>query len=1059
MYGVILAGGSGTRLWPLSRERFPKQCIKIGKGELSLFQETVVRLQGIAKPEELVIVTHKDQKENIILQLGELKLEQPVILAEPQALNTAPAIGLAAWYLAKKDPEAIMAVLPSDHYIAPREVFQELLRKGEQLAEKYGLVTFGIRPHAPETGYGYIKCGVAQPDDSCRVDAFVEKPDGKKAGEYLAAGNYLWNSGIFVFKVAQLQNEYRRYLPEMARLLDELDFADEAALKEAYSFMPKISIDYGILEKAEQIVVLPASFTWSDLGSWESYYQVSPKDNQGNYICGKAITVETNGSLVISQSRLVCTLGLNDMAIIDTNDALLVCPRNRAQDVGKIVDHLKAENSRECVFQTSEERPWGSFTILLEGENFKVKQISVHPGKRLSLQRHSRRAEQWTLVNGQALVTVDDNQYNLKQGESITIPRMARHRVENTGEELLRFIEVQNGDYLGEDDIERFDDDFGRVQAKDENEKQLSGKQDEPTLKESEISCVEAAKKLYHYWLNSEIVDSQTKEQLHALSDNMEEIKNSFDGELPFGTGGLRGLVGVGSRRMNIYVVRRATQGFADYINNKFPDIPQKKAAIAYDSRRFSPEFALETALVLAANGIKAYLFREMRPTPQLSFAVRELGCQGGIVITASHNPPQYNGYKVYGEDGGQIVPKRAKEITAAIENVDYFDNVKIISAEDAEKKDMLVYLGEEMDRQYLERIKTLSMQPGDDKLQIVYTPLHGTGVYLIPRLLKELGYQNVHVVPEQAEPDPYFSTVKVPNPEERDSFALALELASVKRADLILATDPDADRVGCAVRNTEGDYVLLNGNQIGALLVAYLLGRLQEKDALPPNGVIIKTIVTSNLGAEIAASYGIPTLETLTGFKFIGEKISEFEENQDRHFIFGFEESYGYLAGTFVRDKDAIIASSLISEMTAYHRQKGKNLLQVLEELYKRHGYYREDLVSLELPNQQLSGKIMDIFSDDTLEEITGIKIVEIRHYHQQKSWDPQTKKEQTLTLPVSDVLFFTLEDGSWFCIRPSGTEPKIKFYFAVKADSASAAEAKLHDLREDVMARVINE
>ena len=575
----------------------------------------------------------------------------------------------------------------------------------------------------------------------------------------------------------------------------------------------------------------------------------------------------------------------------------------------------------------------------------------------------------------------------------------------------------------------------------------------------AEVSCSAQAEELYHCWLNSEAVDNRTKEELHSIAGNMWEIGNRFDGELPFGTGGLRGVVGAGSKRMNIYVVRRATQGFADYINSRFAHTTQKKAAIAYDSRLFSPEFALEAALVLAANGIKTYLFQKMRPTPQLSFAIRELGCQGGIVITASHNPPQYNGYKVYGDDGGQIVPDRAAEITAAINKVDYFDDVKIIPVDDALQKDLLEYLGEEMDYRYLEKIKGLALQPGDETMGIVFTPLHGTGVDLIPRLLGELGYKNLHVVTAQAVPDPLFSTVKVPNPEERESFTLALELAAAKHAELILATDPDADRVGCAVRDSKGDYILLNGNQVGALLIAYLLERLHEKDALPPDGVIIKTIVTGNLGKEIAASYGIPTLETLTGFKFIGEKIGEFEEKQDRHFLFGYEESYGYLAGTFVRDKDAIIASALIAEMTAYHRQKGENLLAVLEDLYERYGYYREEMVSLELSNEQEAENLLTIFSDNTLEEIAGMKIGEKRDYREQKAWNPQIKKARTLFLPVSDVIFFELEDGCWFCIRPSGTEPKIKFYFAVQADSAAAANGKLLALKEDVLTRARRE
>ncbi len=1059
MYGVILAGGSGTRLWPLSRERFPKQCIKAGSSGLSLFQEAVGRLQGIVEPGNLLVVTHREQKEHIALQLAELKLEKAVILEEPLARNTAPAIGLAAWYLARRDPAAVMAVLPSDHYIAPPQAFQEALRTAGHLAEKYGLVTFGIRPSSPETGYGYIKCGPLLPGtDACRVAAFVEKPDLKKAQEYLAAGGYLWNSGIFVFKLERLQAEYRRLLPEVVRLLDGIaDYGDGAALEQAYSSMPGISIDYGIMERAEEIVVLPAAFTWSDLGSWEAYYQVSPKDANGNHFSGRVTAIDTVNSLVLAPSRLVCTLGVQEMAIIDTDDALLVCPRSRAQEVRRVVEQLHKENSRECLSPPGEERPWGNFIVLLEGDNYKVKQINVHPGKRLSLQRHHRRAEQWTVVQGRALVTVEDQEYNLKAGESITIPRQARHRVENTGEKTLRFIEVQYGDYLGEDDIERFADDYGRVPGEAAGGPQPpAAGADQLPPEETGHSRTTEAEALYQSWLSSDLVDSATKEELHSLAGKAAEIEDRFGGELSFGTGGMRGVLGAGTRRMNIYVVRRATQGLADYLKEKFASFPEKKAVIAYDSRRFSREFALEASLVLAANGIKAFLFRQMRPTPQLSFSVRELGCQGGIIITASHNPPEYNGYKVYGADGGQLVSEQAKEVTAAIKKIHFFNDVKLISREEAEQKGLLVYLGEEMDRRYLERIRSLSLNRGDPELGIVYTPLHGTGIYLIPRLFKEMGYTKVHVVESQAEPDPLFSTVRVPNPEERESFNLALELAAARQAELILATDPDADRVGCAVRNSEGGYELLSGNQVGALLVAYLLEALRQKQALPPNGVIIKTIVTGNMGREIAASYGIPTVETLTGFKFIAEKIEEFEQKKDYRFIFGYEESYGYLAGTFVRDKDAVIASALIAEMASFYRQRGQSLLEVLEDLYRRYGYFKEDLFSVELAEQQLTAKLLQLFSDPALQEIAGIKIEEKRDYRVGKAWNYRSQKEYALSLPASDVLHFTLADGSWFAIRPSGTEPKIKLYFAVRASSAAAAAGRLAALKEAVLARV---
>lgn len=561
---------------------------------------------------------------------------------------------------------------------------------------------------------------------------------------------------------------------------------------------------------------------------------------------------------------------------------------------------------------------------------------------------------------------------------------------------------------------------------------------------------------IYQQWLENKDLDEKTRAELASIQANPVEIRDRFDGELEFGTGGLRGIIGAGTRRMNRYVIGRATQGLANYLLEKYSHVEEKKAAITYDSRHYSREFAEETALVLAANGIKALLFREMRPTPQLSFAIRELGCLAGVVITASHNPPQYNGYKVYGEDGGQAVPSLAEEITAAIKKVDYFKGIKLISKEEALKKGLLEYIGEEMDEVYLNKIKSLAFMPGDSNLKIVYSPLHGTGAFLIPRLLEELGYTKVFVVEKQAQPDPDFPTVKVPNPEEKESFELAFKLAQAKKADLVLATDPDADRVGCAVKDEKGRYIPLNGNQVGALLVDYLLKRLKEKGELPPNGAIVKTIVTGDLGKKIAASYGVQTVETLTGFKYIAEQIKRFEEKGERHFLFGYEESYGYLAGTFVRDKDAVIASALITEMASYYRQGGKDLLQVLEELSRSYGYHLEELESFELKDLSLAAKILSSFRNEPLEKLNGFQVVVKRDYSQQKAWDLKRGKTYDLSLPRSDVLFFELEGDAWFCIRPSGTEPKIKIYFSVTAGSKKEGEKKMRSLKNSVMARI---
>jgi len=561
---------------------------------------------------------------------------------------------------------------------------------------------------------------------------------------------------------------------------------------------------------------------------------------------------------------------------------------------------------------------------------------------------------------------------------------------------------------------------------------------------------------IYELWLNSPGVDEETKAELKALQGHEVEIRDRFDGDLDFGTGGLRGIIGAGTRRMNRYVVGRATQGFADYLLTRYQDVEEKRAAIAFDSRRCSREFAEEAALVLAANGIKALLFSEMRPLPLLSFTVREMKCLAGIVITASHNPPQYNGYKIYGMDGGQAVPSLADPVTEAIKKVDIFRDVRRMPRDEAVQKGLLQYLGEEIDRLYLDQVSSLTFRPGDDHIRVVYSSLHGTGIHLVPRLLLEQGYTAVFIQQEQAEADPDFSTVTVPNPEDPSAYLLAKKLAEEKGADLILATDPDADRVGCAVRDNQGNYILLNGNQMGALLTHYLLSQLHERGRLPSNGVIIKTIVTGNLGQKIAASYGIQTLETLTGFKYIGEKIREFEESGEHTFLFGYEESYGYLAGTHARDKDAVQASLLIVEMASYYKRQGKTLLQVLEQLLERHGYFLEELESIHLENMALSEQIMTDLEDQGYSKIGGVRVIEKLDYARGLCTNMLTGEHRAINLPRSAVLCYRLECDSWFCVRPSGTEPKIKFYFSITAETRGKAREKMDAVKTAVLSRL---
>ncbi|MFB5266754.1 phospho-sugar mutase [Paenibacillus enshidis] len=556
-------------------------------------------------------------------------------------------------------------------------------------------------------------------------------------------------------------------------------------------------------------------------------------------------------------------------------------------------------------------------------------------------------------------------------------------------------------------------------------------------------------------WLQDPVIDEETKQELRALEGNDKELEDRFYKELEFGTGGLRGVIGAGSNRMNRYVVGRATQGLARYILEEHGERAGKPSAvIAHDSRHFSPEFALEAALVLAGNGIVAKLFPSLRPTPQLSFAVRHLQATGGIVVTASHNPPEYNGYKVYNEEGGQLVPDQAEKVIGYIREVPSFSDVRRISREEAEAQGLLVWLGEDEDAAFINAVAEVSVNheliangPGKD-FKLVYTPLHGTGNHPVRQVLQKLGFQQVHIVPEQEQPDAEFSTVKSPNPEERDAFKLAIELGGKIGADLLLGTDPDADRMGAVVKNKSGEYVVLSGNQSGAIMVYYLLNQLKEAGKLPENGAVVKTIVTSEMGAVIAEHFGAAVFNTLTGFKYIGELMNKFDQTGSHTYLFGYEESYGYLAGNYARDKDAVLAAMLIAEAAAYYSTQGKTLYDVLEELYEKFGYFQERLESRTLKGKDGLEKIQSLMTqwrNNQADEIAGVKVKEVLDYS--KGLDG---------LPKENVLKFMLEDGSWFCLRPSGTEPKIKVYFAVRGSSTADAEGKITHLVEAVMSRV---
>lgn len=560
----------------------------------------------------------------------------------------------------------------------------------------------------------------------------------------------------------------------------------------------------------------------------------------------------------------------------------------------------------------------------------------------------------------------------------------------------------------------------------------------------------------YRFWCTDSYFDEETKAELKALEGNSAEIEDRFYKDLSFGTGGLRGVIGAGTNRMNIYTVRKATQGLANFIIKE--DGQEKGVAIAYDSRRMSPEFAQEAALCMAANGIKAYIFDSLRPTPELSFAVRELGCIAGIVITASHNPPEYNGYKVYWEDGAQITFPKDKEIIMEVSQVTDYRMVKTMPKEEAAAEGLYKVIGAEIDDHYIEELKKLIIHPEIIKavaedITIVYTPLHGTGNLPVRRVLKELGFKKVYVVPEQERPDGNFPTVSYPNPEDPKAFTLALKLAKQVKADIVLATDPDADRLGVYARDSRtGEYMAFTGNMSGMIIAEYILSRRQENGTLPKNGALVKTIVTTDMADVIAERYQVKLIEVLTGFKYIGEQIKFFEQQDTYDYLFGMEESYGCLVGTHARDKDACVAVMALCEAAAYCKAQNKTLWDQMLALYEEYGYFSEGLESVTLKGIDGSQKIqtmMENMRQTPPEEIAGFKVLEARDYDANAVKDMETGVITATGLPKSNVLYYKLENNSWCCARPSGTEPKIKFYMGVKGSDLADSQQKLEQLR----------
>ena len=569
----------------------------------------------------------------------------------------------------------------------------------------------------------------------------------------------------------------------------------------------------------------------------------------------------------------------------------------------------------------------------------------------------------------------------------------------------------------------------------------------------------ENVKKNYEYWCTSPIFDDATKSELKSLEGNEDEIFDRFYRELEFGTGGLRGVIGAGTNRMNFYTVGKATQGLANFINKQ--GAAAKGVAIAFDSRRMSPEFADTAACVLAANGIKAYIFDSLRPTPELSFALRTLGCTAGIVVTASHNPPEYNGYKVYWEDGAQITAPKDAQIIGEVNVIKDYAEIKKMTTEEAKAAGLYEVIGKEIDDKYMEALKKLVLHPEAIKqmassLKIVYTPLHGTGNVPVRRVLKELGFEQVTVVPEQELPDGNFPTVSYPNPEDKKAFALALDLAKKVDADLVLATDPDADRLGVYAKDTKtGEYKVFTGNMSGMLICEYEMSQKKALGILPDNGALVTTIVSSNMAQAVAKEYGMKFIECLTGFKYIGEQIKFFEQTGSNEYVFGFEESYGCLVGTHARDKDAVVAVMALCEAAAYYKTQGITLWDQMLNIYNKYGYYKEDLFTMTFKGADGAKKMqdmMDAYRKNTPKQVGAYKVLRLRDYKNDVITDLATGETTPTGLPKSNVLYFELENDAWFCVRPSGTEPKIKFYAGIKGTSLEDSAKKLDDLMEAI-------
>lgn len=992
---VLLSGGSGTRLWPLSNDVRSKQFIKLFKKEDGQYQSMVERIYAQIKSVDpnanIVIATSKSQISAVKNQLG----ESVGISLEPCRRDTFPAILLASMYLhdvkkvAKDESVIVCPVDPyvEDNYFKAMEKLDQLVQEG-----KSHLTLMGIEPTYPSSKYGYIIPKTK--DDVTEVLTFKEKPTEQVAAEYLKKGA-LWNAGVFAFKLDYLMNIGHELI----------EFTDYNDLFNRYDTLEKISFDYAVVEKEKSIQVMKYSGEWKDLGTWNTLTEAMSEN-----IIGKGMMDEYCDNVhILNELKVpVLALGLKDVVIAASPDGILVSDKIRSAAMKPYVEKVK-ENVKYA------DKSWGTFEIIDQEEHSLTVKVTMKANSSMSYHSHSNRSEVWNIISGNGYVIIDGKKKAVQAGNVVRIDRNVKHLLKAYSE--MSVIEVQVGTDLMSKDKKKFNLELGTA-----------------------FNDVDS---LYKLWCDKAIEDPDIVEELKNMKGNNNLIEDAFYKDLSFGTGGLRGTIGAGTNKLNIYTIGKASQGLANYLNAHYEN---PKVCIGYDSRIKSDLFAKTAAEVFAANNIKTEIYSELMPVPMVSYAVRHEHASAGVMITASHNPSKYNGYKVYGDDGCQITTQVADEILSFIESVDIFRDVKKIPFEKALSLKQDVYISENVYDDYIEEIKKQSLlgkENVDKNVKIVYSPLNGTGLKPVLRALNESGYTNITVVKEQELPDGNFPTCPYPNPEVKEAMRLGIDYCKKYDADLLLATDPDCDRVGTAVKDSHGNYVLLSGNEMGLLLLDYVCSRRIALGNMPVDAEAVKTIVTTDLAEKIADNYGVRLVNKLTGFKYVGEEIGNLEKiGKINSFIFGLEESYGYLSGTYVRDKDGVNAAFLICEMFAYYNTHNISLYDRLQSIYKKYGYCLNSQYSYKFEGPTGMMEMREIMNKfRSIKNVIGQnKILEIKDY-----------SDGLDGLPKSNVLKFILKNGS-IVIRPSGTEPKLKLYLSIVASNRAEAVNNEAQLLEDI-------